>query len=44
MEHFYPVTLLCDIAGISRAAFYKYKRRELPPPSDIDDKIIDLYK
>jgi transposase InsO family protein len=35
---------LCAIAGVSRAAFYKYKQRELPPASDIEEKIIDLYK
>jgi transposase InsO family protein len=35
---------LCATAGISRAAFYKYKRRELASSSDVEDKIIDLYK
>lgn len=44
LENAYPISLLCSIAGISRAAFYKYKRRELSPVSDIEDKIIDLYK
>jgi transposase InsO family protein len=44
LENAYPITLLCSVAGICRAAFYKYKRRELSVSSAIEDKIIDLYK
>lgn len=39
----YSITLLCAVTGISRAALYKYKRRELSASSGIEDKIIDLY-
>lgn len=44
LERKHPVSLLCSIAGISRSAYYKYKRRDLSHSTEIDDKIIDLYK
>ncbi|MDP4132678.1 MAG: IS3 family transposase [Bacillota bacterium] len=35
--------MLCDIACISRSAFYKFKHKNPCTLTDIDDKIIDIY-
>jgi len=34
---------LCEIAGVSRAAFYKYKKKPLKEPDEIKDLIIDIF-
>lgn len=39
----YPIWLLCEIAGISRSSYYKYKKRPLKEDTKIDKLIIDIY-
>ena len=43
LELEYPVCLLCEVAGVSRSAYYKYKKRPLRKDTDIDKLIIDIY-
>lgn len=44
LELEYPIWLLCEIAGISRSSYYKYKKKPLDKDSSIEDKIIDIYQ
>ena len=44
LELEYPVWLLCEIAEVSRSAFYKYKNRPLRNPDKIENIIIDIFK
>ena len=39
----YPIWLLCEIAGVSRAAYYKYKNRPLKRSTPIEKLVIDIY-
>ena len=41
LEH--PIWLLCEIAGISRSSYYKYKKKLLNKNTEIDKLIIDIY-
>jgi len=41
LEH--PTWLLCEIAGISRSSYYKYKKKLLNKNTEIDKLIIDIY-
>lgn len=43
LELYFPVQLLCEIAGISRSSYYKYKKKPLGKNTDIDKIIIDIY-
>jgi putative transposase len=35
--------LLCEISGISKSAYYRYKKKPLKPVSTIEDKVVDIY-
>ena len=39
----YPLWLLCEIAGISRSSYYKYKNKPLRKDTSIDKLVIDIY-
>lgn len=39
----YPIWVLCEVAGISRASYYKYKNRKLNKNTEIDKLILDIY-
>jgi len=43
LELYYPVWLLCEIAGVSRSSYYKYKNRSLDKDTEIEALIIDLH-
>jgi putative transposase len=43
LELDYPVQLLCEIAGISRSSYYKYKNKPVSKDTAIDKIIIDIY-
>jgi len=43
LELEYPIWLLCEIAGVSRASYYKYKKKPLNKNVEIDEIIIDIY-
>jgi transposase InsO family protein len=43
LELKYPVWLLCEIAGISRSSYYKYKKKPLNKNTEIEKHIIDIY-
>lgn len=43
LELEYPTWLLCEIAGVSRSSYYKYKSRPLDKTSEIDKLVIDIY-
>ena len=43
MELQYPIGLLCEIAAVSRSAYYKYKKRPLKKSTPIERLIIDIY-
>jgi putative transposase len=43
LELDYSVQLLCEIAGISRSAYYKYKNKPVKKDTEIDKIIIDIY-
>jgi len=34
---------LCKIAGVSRSAFYKYKRKPLKKTDEIEDLVVDIF-
>ncbi len=42
LEH--PIYLLCEIAGISRSSYYKYKNKPIKQDTEIEEKIIQIYK
>lgn len=44
LEYQYPTTLLCSIAGISRASFYRFKKQPLKNASEIDKMIEEIFK
>lgn len=43
LELDYPIWLLCEIAGISRSSYYKYKKKPLKKDTEIDKLILDIY-
>lgn len=43
LELEYPVWRLCEIAGVSRGAFYKYKRKPLKEHDEIENLVIDIF-
>lgn len=43
LELEYPVWLLCEIAGVSRSAFYKYKQKLIKEPDEIESLVIDIF-
>ncbi len=43
LELDYPIWLLCEIAGVGRSAYYKYKKKPLKKDTEIDKLIIDIY-
>lgn len=43
LETKYPVGVLCEIAGVSRSAFYNFKHKKPCSAAEIDDIIINLY-
>lgn len=44
LELDYPVQLLCEIAGVSRSSYYKYKNRPAKKDAAIERIITDIYK
>ncbi|MCE3303934.1 IS3 family transposase, partial [Staphylococcus aureus] len=41
LKNEYPITLLCKVVGISRASYYKWrKRRESKTQREIEDEIL----
>lgn len=44
LETDYHIGVLCEIAGVSRSAFYRFKHRTLPVSRELEEKIIDLYR
>jgi len=43
LELDYPIWLLCEVAGVSRSSFYKYKSKPINKNTEIDNVIIDIY-
>jgi len=43
LEFEYPVWLLCEVAGVSRAAFYRYKNSPKKKPDKIEKLVIDIF-
>ena len=43
LELEYPIWLLCEIAGVSRSSYYRYKKKPLNKTTLIDKIIIDIY-
>jgi transposase InsO family protein len=43
IEYKHPISLLCSIAGISRASYYRYKNKPLDRDTSIEDLIVDIY-
>lgn len=43
LELEYPIWLLCEIAGVSRSSYYKYKKKPLEKNTKIDELVIDIY-
>lgn len=43
MELNYAIWLLCEIAGVSRTAYYKYKNKPLKKCTRVDKLILDIY-
>ena len=43
LELKYPIRLLCQIAGVNRAAYYMYKKRPLDKNAEIENLIVDIY-
>jgi len=43
IEFQFPILLLCEISGISKSAYYRYKKKPLKPISTIEDKVFDIY-
>lgn len=43
LELDYPIWLLCEVAGVSRSAYYKYKNKPLKTSTELVEKIIDIY-
>ncbi|WP_432663726.1 IS3 family transposase [Wukongibacter baidiensis] len=43
LELDYPICLLCEIAGVSRSSYYRYKNKPLNRSTKIDKLIIDIY-
>lgn len=39
----HPIWLLCEIAGISKSSYYKYKNKPIKNDTNIEQKIIDIY-
>jgi transposase InsO family protein len=44
LELEYPVQLLCEIAGISRSSYYRYKKRPVKKDTVIEARIVEIYK
>lgn len=43
MELEHPVWLLCEIAGVSRSAYYRYKRKPLKRDTQVEKLVLDIY-
>jgi transposase InsO family protein len=43
LELDYPIWLLCEIAEISRSAYYKYKSKPFKKSTKIEELIVDIY-
>lgn len=43
LELKYPIWLLCEIAGVSTSAYYKYKNTPTKVNTNIEDLILDIY-
>ncbi|NLZ54187.1 MAG: IS3 family transposase [Thermoanaerobacteraceae bacterium] len=43
LELEYPITLLCEIAGVSRSAYYKYKKKPLKKTDGIENLIVEIF-
>lgn len=43
LELKYPIGLLCDISGVSRTAYYRFKNKPLRKVDPIEKLIIDIY-
>lgn len=43
LELSYPTYLLCEIAGVSKTAFYRYKKKPMKDPDEIETLIIDVF-
>ncbi len=43
LEYQFPIWLLCEIAGVSRTAYYRYKKKPLKQRDAVEKIIIDLY-
>lgn len=43
LEFKFPIWLLCEIAGISKSSFYKFKKKTIDFKNLIEDKVIDIY-
>ena len=44
LEYQFPTKLLCNIAGVSRASFYRFKKKPLKNVSEIDKMIEGIFK
>lgn len=43
LELDYPIWLLCEIAEISRSAYYKYKNKPIKKSTEIEELIVDIH-
>jgi hypothetical protein len=43
LEFKYPVKLLCEIAGISTTAYYRYKNKPSNKDDGIENLIVEIY-
>jgi putative transposase len=43
IETEHPVWLLCEIAGIKRSTYYRYKNKPVKKETELEKKIIDIY-
>lgn len=44
LQYKYPIGLLCQIAGISRDSYYKYKNRPSKITDNLEEKILRIYE
>jgi len=43
LEDKYPIWLLCNVAGVSTSAYFRFKRTPLKNETELEAKITDLY-
>ena len=41
-QHNYPITILCELGNVSRAAYYKWLNRETPKTEQKNQRIADV--